>query len=139
MGLQRRKRAIPVPNIVSMIDVIFFLVVFFMLFTNFDAPAEGIKVNLPSSTTAQPEMEDSFVVTITETGDMYFNREKINDRQTMIQMIEQAHLRNPSVLAIIQADESVPYQVVVSAIDMIRTAGIKNVSLAASLELEIER
>lgn len=92
-------------------------------------------MNLPSSVTAQPQIDDSFVVTIGAGGQLYFNEDEVN-AAGVERRVREAYSKNPEVLGIIQADKVVPYSSIIEMIDLIRKSGVQNVSLAAALEME---
>jgi biopolymer transport protein ExbD len=63
--------------IIPMIDIIFFLLVFFMMSTLYMVEQHTIPVNLPQAATAQQDKPSSINVTVLENGSILFNQEEI--------------------------------------------------------------
>jgi len=78
MQIRERKRKRPLINITSLIDVMFLLLVFFMVSTTF-AEHPAIKLELPSASTAEPSRLESLTLTIDKKGRMFLNGEAVND------------------------------------------------------------
>ena len=118
-------------NIIPMVDVIFFLLVFFMLFTTFRTNPQGIDMQLPTAVTATDQSDMNFVVEIDADGSYYFEGESL----TLSQIISEAEVRNQDnegqLTIIISADKETRYDNVVSLIDQMRNAGIYRLALAA--------
>lgn len=118
-------------NIIPMVDVIFFLLVFFMLFTTFRTNPMGIDMQLPTAVTATNQSEMNFIVEIDADGSYYFEGESL----TLSQIISEAEVRNQDnegqLTIIISADKETRYDNVVSLIDQMRNAGIYRLALAA--------
>ncbi|ADQ14696.1 ExbD/TolR family protein [Halanaerobium hydrogeniformans] len=118
-------------NIIPMVDVIFFLLVFFMLFTTFRTNPQGIDMQLPTAVTATDQSETNFIVEIDADGSYYFEGETL----TLAQIISEAELRNQDnegqLTIIISADKETRYDNVVALIDQMRDAGIYRLALAA--------
>lgn len=118
-------------NIIPMVDVIFFLLVFFMLFTTFRTNPMGIEMQLPTAVTATNQSEMNFIVEIDADGSYYFEGESL----TLSQIISEAEVRNQDnegqLTIIISADKETRYDNVVSLIDQMRNAGIYRLALAA--------
>lgn len=118
-------------NIIPMVDVIFFLLVFFMLFTTFRTNPQGIEMQLPTAVTATDQSETNFIVEIDADGSYYFEGESL----ALSQIISEAEVRNEDnegqLTIIISADKETRYDNVVSLIDQMRNAGIYRLALAA--------
>ncbi|SFL12717.1 ExbD/TolR family protein [Halanaerobium salsuginis] len=120
-------------NIIPMIDVIFFLLVFFMLFTTFKTTPQGIDMQLPKAVTATEQQHVNFVVEIDEQGNYYYNEQQLN----LSQIISEAEIEqqeNTNLTIIISADKDTRYENVVSLMDGMRNSGITRLALAADKE-----
>ncbi|MFA7577152.1 MAG: biopolymer transporter ExbD, partial [Candidatus Muiribacteriota bacterium] len=77
---QRRKRRIaPTIESVAMTDVVFLLLIFFMLSTTFVTLDSGIKIELPTGGMRSIEVQDEINLKITNSGDIFFHGRQINE------------------------------------------------------------
>ncbi len=127
---QRRNNKHARIEIIPMIDVIFFLLVFFMLFATFETRGTGISVDLPKATTATAQQYEQIIITITRTGQHYFN-DKIVSRNELEAYIAGGLREDPSTPVIIKADKEVQYERIVNVMDMVGKAGGYKLGLAA--------
>lgn len=117
-------------DIIPMIDVIFFILIFFMLFTTFRTTPTGIDLQLPRAVTVSEQKRENFVIDIDNNGNLYYKGEQISyDRLTSI--AKDIYAENNQVVAIINADRNVKYEYIISAMDSLRQAGIYQMALAA--------
>ena len=117
-------------NIIPMIDVIFFLLVFFMLFTSFRSTPEGLDMQLPKAVTTTQQNENDLLVNITKDGNYYYNNENISLNK-LTEIVKEEYDNSGDVTAIINADEEVQYKHVIEVMDSLRNAGIYKLALAA--------
>lgn len=117
-------------NIIPMIDVIFFLLVFFMLFTTFRTTPHGIDLQLPKAVTVTEQENKNMVVDISEKGEIYFDGKKISLNE-LNSIAENKYKSNNEIVVIINADREVKYKNIISVMDSLRQAGIYKLALAA--------
>lgn|SRR5690554_445376 len=123
----RKKTSI---NIIPMIDVIFFILIFFMLFTTFRTSPTGIDLELPKAVTVSEQKSDNLIVDLDNKGNLYYSGEQISlDRLKNVAL--DYYKKNNQVVAIINADKDVQYRHIVSVMDNLRQAGIYRLALAA--------
>lgn len=120
-------------NIIPMIDVIFFLLVFFMLFTTFRTTPEGIEMQLPKAVTATEQNTENFIVQIDSEGNYYYEDQSLGLNQ-IISEAEVANNENTNLTIVISADRNTRYENVVSLMDGMRNVGITRLALAADKE-----
>ena len=65
-------------NIIPMIDVIFFLLVFFMLFTTFKSSPTGIDLQLPRAVTVSQQDSENFIIDLDNNGRLYYQGNQIS-------------------------------------------------------------
>ena len=119
-------------NMTPLIDVVFLLLIFFMVTTTFDRHAK-LKVSLPeSSAKATQQQGDPLILSIDAKGD-YF----INDRQVVNQSLDtlkhalQKTIGNKADAALVlKADANTPHKAVVRAMDAASQLGITKLSIA---------
>lgn len=118
-------------NIIPMIDIMFFLLVFFMLSTMYMVEQKTIPVNLPQATSAAIDNKTNFTVTLKDDGSIYLEDQQ-TDIQTLLMQATKEQKNNPSFAIIIRADKDINYDKVVSFIDTLKKAGITRFGLATN-------
>ncbi len=120
-------------EIIPMIDTMFFLLVFFMIATLSMTLQQGMPVNLPTASTAADELPDQVSLTLTKTGELFFNKEPISviELETRLQQVLEQQ-GTPAV--IINADEDVLHGRVIEVMDAVRKSGIPNMAIATKPE-----
>lgn len=136
MKFRTRERTHSGVDLTSLIDVVFMLLIFFMVTTTFDKNAE-LKIELPTaSNTASTAVQDKLELLIDGQGRYYINgREVLNNQpETLFQAMNQTleDLGNNTPPLVISADANVDYQAVVTAMDIAGRLGLTNFSLATS-------
>ncbi len=118
-------------NIVPMIDVIFSILVFFIISTLYLTRSEGLPVNLPKAATRQTLRQAQINVTINAKGGIALNREPI-ELSELEDAVRSLVGSSSESLVVINADERVAYGRVVSVMD--RLNQVKRVRLAIAAE-----
>jgi biopolymer transport protein ExbD len=133
MKLSLRVRAQPEVNLTSLIDVVFLLLIFFMVSTSFVKQSQ-INISLPqadSSTVVEtpPEQID---IMITTTGTYFVNgRELINNRpETIRNALQKVSIGRSNMPMIISADANAKHQHVITAMDVAGRLGFTHISIA---------
>jgi biopolymer transport protein ExbD len=128
MAGRTRRRTLPpigVP-IAPLIDVVFLLLIFFMLVTKFLNPT--IDLTLPESTTAQVNDEKSVTVVITDQGNLRLDDQPV----TWTELTPALRARAAEIkLVRVRADGDTPHREVIRAFDCIRAAGLTEIALEA--------
>jgi len=122
-------------NLTPLIDVVFLLLIFFMVTTTFDRDAK-IKINLPTTSNAVAVAEKESLELLIDNRGMYFvdGREILNNKpetlfRAMSQILDQRE-KNPAL--VISADANANYQSVVTAMDIAGRLGLTNFSMATT-------
>jgi biopolymer transport protein ExbD len=133
MKLNLRPRTQPEVNLTSLIDVVFLLLIFFMVSTSFVKQSQ-ISINLPQADSAvvEPEIPEQIDVMITETGTFLVNgRELINSRvETIRNALQKVSGGNNGLPLTISADANAKHQDVVTAMDVAGRLGFTRISIA---------
>jgi biopolymer transport protein ExbD len=116
-------------EIIPMIDVIFFLLVFFMISTLSMTVNRGLPVNLPTAGTSQKELRENLSITLTQDGELFLNRESIT-RRDLGERVKAALMAEPDITVIMNADGEVHHSVVVALMDELRLAGVSSLAIA---------
>lgn len=109
-------------EIVPMIDVIFFLLVFFMFFTTFKTAVSGIPIELPQSKQAI-NLEHRVVVTINKKGEIYYGSDPVTVSK-LTAVLKPLAAKDPDLLVVINADAQVNYGKIIEVMDAITSAGV---------------
>jgi len=112
-----------------MTDMVFLLLVFFMLSSAFMVEP-GIKVNLPKARTAELSPERNILVTIAGPEKIYLDDKPVslNNFQSELQL---ALFGRREKTVVIKADKKVEYGLVVNVLDIIRQSGAQHLAIAA--------
>ena len=133
MKLNLRPRIQPEVNLTSLIDVVFLLLIFFMVSTSFVKQSQ-IAIRLPEaeSTAVVEEVPEKIDIMITETGTYLINgRELINNRaETIRNALQKASAGNNKLPLTISADANAKHQYVVTAMDVAGRLGFSRISIA---------
>lgn len=119
-------------NIVPMIDVIFVVLIFFMLSSLFLTRSEGLPVNLPNAATGEAQLKQHrLTITLSTTGELRLGNE-ITTLAALPEHIQSRRVGDRPILLVIQADESISHGKVVALMDRLRA--IDNVQLGIATE-----
>jgi biopolymer transport protein ExbD len=129
VNFQRNNRRGRSPDILPMIDVVFFLLVFFMLFTTIKTTPFGLDVELPKAVTGNPQQNTQFEITVNRDGAFYVSGKMVTGPELRAQL-EQRLRSNPDLFVIVKADKQVRYEHVVNALDHVRSVGGYKLGLA---------
>lgn len=132
MNFRQRRNEEPEISLTPLIDVVFLLLIFFMVSTTFIKDTE-IKIDLPEATAEPQEQERNTVSVIVDVEGRYFveGRLLVNRQvETLREALEQSAKDAKGVTVLISADAQTPHQAVITAMDAARQAGILHVSLA---------
>lgn len=138
MASRRLKRKeLPAPNILiaPLIDCIFILLLFFMLVNRFLSPS--IDVELPRSASATITEEKALHIAIDSYRELYVEDRKVEWNELPAALSRLKGQGEPKIVRI-KSDKSVPIEFVVRAIDAVRAAGLKSVSLEAETRQALE-
>jgi biopolymer transport protein ExbD len=120
-------------EIIPMIDVMMFLLVFFVLISLNSLPSRGVKVALPyAADAAHLDVPKRITLTLTAAGEVYLDGTRIglDDLSAQLQQMARAN----KLTVIIAGDQSAKLQPLVSVLDALKRAGIGSASIIAKQE-----
>ena len=127
MKLKRRLENSPGLILTPLIDMIFLVVIFFMINASLSInPA--IKVTLPEAVSGKASLEKEIIVTITAAGGIYIDEQQVTLGEFSTVLKEKIAGREKRIVYF-QGDELLPYKKLVEAMDLARLAGVEGVSL----------
>ena len=128
----RDRRAFGKPEVViiPMIDIMFFLLVFFIMSTLYMVNVKTVDVNLPKAQSAQTQLNVTYLVTVRKDGSLWLEDQPI-EADTLVQQARMESQKNPRFAVVVRADGDMNYSGVMELLDRFRQAGITRFGLAA--------
>ncbi len=118
-------------NLTPMLDVVFIMLIFFIVTASFVKEA-GIDITRPPAATAERKERGNILVAITENDQIWVDRRQVDPRALRAN-IERLHAENPQGSVVIQADKESKNGLLVQVMDAARLSGVSSVSLAAEV------
>jgi biopolymer transport protein ExbD len=121
-------------NMGPLIDMVFLLLIFFVVTTSFVKEA-GIDVQKSTAATAEVKQKGNILIGLTAEGDVFMEGKKV-DFRSVRGLVERALAEDPESGVVVVADRESETGDVIKVMDQCRVAGAKDVSLAAEREAE---
>ena len=120
----------PLVMIIPMIDIMLFLLVFFMISTIYMVQTNTIQVALPQAANAKMETRPNIVpITVTDKGDVLYDKDELPNEDIADKM--QASLASdPDTVFVLRGDKKADYEAVVRGLELLKRSGAKHVSIA---------
>ncbi len=115
--------------IIPMIDIIFFLLIFFMMSTLYMVEQHTIPINLPQSAAAQQELSKNVNITILQNGNIMFDQEEI-PFSLLQKRINIELAKHSESIFVVRADKQAEYGQVVAVLDELKMSGAHRVAVA---------
>lgn len=128
MKFSTTNRPLSVFSYSSLTDIVFLLLIFFLLSSSFVLQT-GIKVQLPKSATAEQQTQTQIIITVTTDGRIYLNTEQLAVEALGARLAPLVS-RDPEKLVIIKADQSVSLQSAVQVMDIAKGVGAQRLLIA---------
>lgn len=125
-GLSRR------PDMTPMVDVIFFMLIFFMLFSTLQSSNMSLDVELPRAVSGTSERTSTFEISVSRDGAFYVENRMVTGPELKI-ALEKALASNPELFVIIKGDKQARYEHIVAAMDHVKELGTPNLGLAVEV------
>lgn len=134
MRIQRRLKASANIDMTPLIDVVYQLVIFFMITSVFKT-VPGIPMELPSSTTAESVAVRELRIVVVSADELYVNRApvEIAGLGSAIRKFKE-EAAGAETDAVVEGDKDISYDLLVKVLDALRSAGIENASLSTRPE-----
>ena len=118
-------------NIAPLIDMVFILLIFFLVTTSF-VKETGVDISRPAASTAVSKTGTTILIGVTRDSTIHMDKREIDVRAVRAN-VERALAENPEASVVIVADKESLTGLVINVMDSCKMAGAENVSLAASL------
>lgn len=117
-------------NIAPLIDMVFILLIFFLVTTSF-LKETGVDISRPTASTAVAKTKTTILIGVTRTNTIHIDRREVDIRAVRAN-VERALAENPDGSVVIVADKESMTGLVINVMDACKLAGAQNVSIAAS-------
>ena len=122
-------KKVPTIMIIPMIDIVFFLLVFFMVGTLYMNTEQQIPLNLPSTSTSTAKSIEPIIITLTTSHKLYIDNREIS-ADNLSQEVQDIVRTTPRQAFVIRASKDVYYNEVIALLDMLKVNGAKYISVA---------
>lgn len=130
---QLRVATSPKIMIIPMIDVIFFLLVFFMMSSLSMVEQNSFPVNLPQSESAQSDKSMVIPITVEVDGQISINKETVS-LEGLPERIRTELDLNPEAAFILRGDRQVEYGIAVKILDQLKKLGVRKIAIATEIQ-----
>lgn len=117
-------------DLTPMLDVVFIMLIFFIVTTSF-VKESGIDVARPSAATTEKKERANIMIGISKAGEIWIQKRKVDVRSVRAN-VERLAAENPEGSVVIQADKESNTGILVQVMDQVRLAGVSNISVAAA-------
>jgi biopolymer transport protein ExbD len=138
VNLRPRRAEDPEVSLTPLIDIVFLLLIFFMVSTSFIEESE-LEVQLPSTETEPMRPQDNLLEVVVASDGRYAVAGRAlpdTSRQTLLTAIDAAARDDPGAPLVIRADARTPHQAVVRAMEVAGSLGLTKISIATLSETE---
>lgn len=122
-----RKRVLPLLPLTALMDIIFLLLIYFLLTTNFLAE-EGIDIRLPEAKAGAVQQTEPLTLWVDRDGEVYLKNNRI-DQKVLFEHLRTI-LADSDRLVVIKADRAVILKQAVRVMDIAKAAGARRLALA---------
>ena len=116
-------------NLTPMLDVVFIMLIFFIVTANF-IKEPGLEINRPDSDTAETQENAAILIAIGANDEVWMDGRRIDVRQVKANVLKLL-ADNPQGTVVFQADETASADAIIQVMDGARDAGVYDISLAA--------
>jgi biopolymer transport protein ExbD len=140
MNLRPRRSEPPRIDLTPLIDVVFLMLIFFMVSTTFDEQTR-LKIDLPEASAedeSRPEASEAIKVTIDATGKFYVNDRQLvrHDRETLRRTLDDLSGGAADIPVVVSGDRSAPWQAMITLLDVAAQLGLNQLSFVAKRDVD---
>jgi len=133
MRIAVQRKRISTTALISLTDIIFLLLIFLLISSSFITQS-GIKVDLPTATTAQKEFTENIKVVLTRSGQLFLSGSgNPLEPEELSEQLRAMLIENPDQVVVIYADEEIPLRDVVRLIELVRATGAPEFFIATDV------
>ena len=131
MKLKLKHKSITTTALISMSDVVFLLLIFLLITSNF-VTYTGLQINVPTSQNTHTDIQKNLTLSINDKEEIFVNSNRVN-KENLINELKYEIDKNPEIVVLIQADQNIALKSVVELIDAAKSAGSTRFYLAANV------
>jgi biopolymer transport protein ExbD len=117
-------------DITPMLDIVFIMLIFFIVTTSF-VKESGIAISTPQASSASDQENVNIFIGITAEGEIWIDRRPVDPRSVRA-IVARLHAEKPQGSVIIQSDEASTTRVLVDVMDQVRLAGVEKIAIAVN-------
>lgn len=130
MRFTKKDEGLPQIMVIPMIDIMFFLLVFFMLATINMSNSGSLPIKLASMQNLQQTKLDGLHVAVDKDNKLYVDNMEIK-ADKLLPLLQKATAANPEMLVILRIDKNSQFYITSELINILKRAGVKRIALAA--------
>ena len=134
MIIETKKKRISSIGLISFTDVIFLLLIFLLISSNFITHS-GIKVDLPGSNSQQNEFNKNISLTLTKNNEIFINNEIVGWEE-LPEVLNRKLIDDPEQVVVVRSDETVELKNVVRLLDIAKLSGTNRFFIATEIQVE---
>ena len=134
MIVKTKKKRLSSIGLISFTDVIFLLLIFLLISSNFITHS-GIKVDLPGSNSQQNEYNKNISLTLTKNNEVFINNEIVSWAE-LPEVLNRKLIDDPEQVVVVRADETVQLKNVVKLLDIAKLSGTNRFFIATEIQVE---
>ena len=134
MIVKTKKKRLSTIGLISFTDVIFLLLIFLLISSNFITHS-GIKVDLPGSNSQQNEYNKNISLTLTKNNEVFINNEIVSWEE-LPEVLNRKLIDDPEQVVVVRADETVQLKNVVKLLDIAKLSGTNRFFIATEIQVE---
>ena len=124
----------PLVMIIPMIDIMLFLLVFFMLSTIYMKQTNNFEVDLPKSETAESSTQPKIIpVTVMESGEILYEDSKILIKN-LPPLVQYSLREDNDAIFVLYGDKNTKYDKVVGVLELLKKSGVRHISIATEIK-----
>ncbi|HCX72855.1 MAG TPA: biopolymer transporter ExbD [Candidatus Cloacimonas sp.] len=132
MKSRLKKQRISSLGLISFTDVIFLLIIFLLISSNFVTHA-GIKVDLPGAATHQNEFTKNISITYTKDDKLFVGEQQV-DWNNLAEVLSARLIEDPQQVVVIRADQEIALKKIVKIIDLAKLSGTERFFIATQIQ-----
>ena len=131
-----REQGQPQVMIIPMIDIMLFLLVFFMISTIYMVQTNTLQVSLPQASTSKQEIRPNVVpITVTATGEVLYDKDTLPVGE-LAERVGSTLKSDPDTVFVLRGDKAARYEHIVTVLDLLKKSGTRRVSIATEVKAE---
>ena len=133
-----REKSQPLVMIIPMIDIMLFLLIFFMMSTIYMVQTNTLQISLPQASSAKQDTRPNIVpITVMANGDILYDKDLVPN-QNLAQKVHDSLMADAETVFVLRGDKTAKYENIVAILDLLKRAGTRHVSIATEIKVETQ-